>query len=125
MTAEEVKLFNLDKVGRFIMTKALDNDRFDKIKHCKTAKEMWDKVRDMSEGNDAIKEHQLKSRDFQCTESRVFNLKPEAFAVNLAESRDFKLKPEVFAVNLAESRDFKLKPGVYLLSIGQSHGCSI
>ncbi|KAL3814210.1 hypothetical protein ACJIZ3_015478 [Penstemon smallii] len=65
------------------------------------------------------------SRDFQCTESRVFNLKPEAFAVNLAESRDFKLKPEVFAVNLAESRDLKLKPGVYLLSIGQSHGCSI
>ncbi|KAL3819840.1 hypothetical protein ACJIZ3_005745 [Penstemon smallii] len=59
MTAEEIKLFNLDKVGRFIMTKALDNDRFDKVKHCKTAKEMWDKVRDMSEGNDAIKEHQL------------------------------------------------------------------
>ncbi|KAL3819346.1 hypothetical protein ACJIZ3_005251 [Penstemon smallii] len=67
----------------------------------------------------------ITSRDFQCTESRVFNLKPEAFAVNLAESRDFKLKPEVFAVNLAESRDFKLKFGVYLLSIGQSHGCSI
>ncbi|KAL3820174.1 hypothetical protein ACJIZ3_006080 [Penstemon smallii] len=59
MTAEEIKLFNLDKVGRFIMTKALDNDRFDKVKHCKTAKEMWDKVRDMREGNDAIKEHQL------------------------------------------------------------------
>ncbi|KAL3825615.1 hypothetical protein ACJIZ3_021644 [Penstemon smallii] len=59
MTAEEIKLYNLDKVGRFIMTKALDNDRFDKVKHCKTAKEMWDKVRDMSEGNDAIKEHQL------------------------------------------------------------------
>ncbi|KAL3849578.1 hypothetical protein ACJIZ3_011460 [Penstemon smallii] len=59
MTAEEIKLYNLDKVGRFIMTKALDNDRFDKVKHCKIAKEMWDKVRDMSEGNDAIKEHQL------------------------------------------------------------------
>ncbi|KAL3849533.1 hypothetical protein ACJIZ3_011415 [Penstemon smallii] len=59
MTADEIKLYNLDKVGRFIMTKALDNDRFDKVKHCKTAKEMWDKVRDMSEGNDAIKEHQL------------------------------------------------------------------
>ncbi|KAL3820301.1 hypothetical protein ACJIZ3_006206 [Penstemon smallii] len=59
MTAEEIKLFSLEKVGRFIMTKVLDNDRFDKVKHCKTAKEMWDKVRDMSEGNDAIKEHQL------------------------------------------------------------------
>ncbi|KAL3831042.1 hypothetical protein ACJIZ3_019844 [Penstemon smallii] len=59
MTAEEIKLYNLEKVGRFIMTKALDNDRFDKVKHCKTAKEMWDKVRDMSEENDSIKEHQL------------------------------------------------------------------
>ncbi|KAK4484218.1 hypothetical protein RD792_011441 [Penstemon davidsonii] len=59
MSAEEIKLNNLDKVGIFIMTRALDNDNFDKVKHCKTAKEMWDKVRDMSEGNDAIKEHNL------------------------------------------------------------------
>ncbi|KAK4484277.1 hypothetical protein RD792_011505 [Penstemon davidsonii] len=59
MTAKEIKLKNLDKVGIFIMTKALDNERFDKVKHCKTSKEMWDKVRDMSEGNDAIKEHNL------------------------------------------------------------------
>ncbi|KAK4493471.1 hypothetical protein RD792_006033 [Penstemon davidsonii] len=59
MSPDEIKLKNLDKVGIFIMTKAQDNERFDYVKHCKTSKEMWDKVRDMSEGNEAIKEHNL------------------------------------------------------------------
>ncbi|KAK4482055.1 hypothetical protein RD792_011599 [Penstemon davidsonii] len=56
---KEIKLINLYKVAKFIMFKALDEDRFQKIKHPKTAKEMWDKVCELSEGNDAIKEHQL------------------------------------------------------------------
>ncbi|KAK4483979.1 hypothetical protein RD792_011191 [Penstemon davidsonii] len=59
MTPKEVKLVNLDKVARFIMVKALDKERFQKIKHFKIAKEMWDKVCELREGNDAIKEHQL------------------------------------------------------------------
>ncbi|KZV50571.1 hypothetical protein F511_32620 [Dorcoceras hygrometricum] len=58
-TNEEKKKANLDNVARDILYKTLDKNMFSKIKTCTTAKEIWEKLIQICEGNDETKENKL------------------------------------------------------------------
>ncbi|KZV21085.1 hypothetical protein F511_19900 [Dorcoceras hygrometricum] len=52
-TNEDKKKANLDNVAKDILFKTLDKDNnmFSKIKNCATAKEIWEKLTQICEGN--------------------------------------------------------------------------
>ncbi|XP_073067225.1 probable U3 small nucleolar RNA-associated protein 11 [Primulina eburnea] len=54
-TAEDKKKANLDNVAKYILYKTLDKNMFAKIKTCTTAKEIWEKLTQLCEGNDQTK----------------------------------------------------------------------
>ncbi|KZV44668.1 hypothetical protein F511_35681 [Dorcoceras hygrometricum] len=58
-TTEDKKKSNLDNVARDILYKTLDKNMFNKIKTCTTAKEIWEKLIQIYEGNDETKENKL------------------------------------------------------------------
>ncbi|XP_073277691.1 uncharacterized protein [Primulina huaijiensis] len=58
-TAEDKKKANLDNVAKDILYKTLDKVTFSKIKMCKTAKEIWEKLIQLWEGNERTKENKL------------------------------------------------------------------
>ena len=58
-TAEDKKKANLDNVAKDILYKMLDKNMFSKIKSCATAKEIWEKLTELCEGNDQTKENKL------------------------------------------------------------------
>ncbi|KZV46691.1 hypothetical protein F511_37986 [Dorcoceras hygrometricum] len=58
-TNEDKKKANLDNVARDILYKTLDKNMFSKIKTCSTAKEIWEKLTQICEGNDETKENKL------------------------------------------------------------------
>ncbi|XP_073057214.1 uncharacterized protein [Primulina eburnea] len=58
-TAEDKKKENLDNVAKDILYKTLDKNMFVKIKTCTTAKEIWEKLTQLCEGNDQTKENKL------------------------------------------------------------------
>ncbi|XP_073041928.1 uncharacterized protein [Primulina eburnea] len=58
-TAEAKKKANLDNVERDILYKTLDKNMFAKIKTCTTAKEIWEKLTQLCEGNYQKKENKL------------------------------------------------------------------
>ncbi|KZV33545.1 hypothetical protein F511_38169 [Dorcoceras hygrometricum] len=58
-TPEDKKKANLDNVAKDILYKTLDKNMFSKIKTCATAKEIWEKLTQICEGNDETKENKL------------------------------------------------------------------
>ncbi|KAL8514503.1 hypothetical protein ACS0TY_013566 [Phlomoides rotata] len=50
---------NLDNVSKNTIYHTQDKIVFSKIKQCKTAKEIWEKLEMMCEGTDQIKENKL------------------------------------------------------------------
>ncbi|XP_073024313.1 uncharacterized protein [Primulina eburnea] len=58
-TADDKKKANLDNVAKDILYKTLDKNMFAKIKTCTTAKEIWEKLTQLCEGNDHTKENKL------------------------------------------------------------------
>ncbi|XP_075494767.1 uncharacterized protein LOC142532334 [Primulina tabacum] len=58
-TTEDKKKANLDNVANDILYKTLDKNMFAKIKTCTTAKEIWEKLTQLCEGNDKTKENKL------------------------------------------------------------------
>ncbi|KZV54205.1 hypothetical protein F511_13838 [Dorcoceras hygrometricum] len=56
-TNEDKKKENLDNVARDILYKTLDKKMFNKIKTCATAKDIWEKLTQIFEGNDETKEN--------------------------------------------------------------------
>ncbi|KAL8502871.1 hypothetical protein ACS0TY_021842 [Phlomoides rotata] len=59
MDAEQSKLMNLDKVARAVLLQAVVDAHLNKLKNCKTAKQIWDALADMCEGSDEIKRKQI------------------------------------------------------------------
>ncbi|XP_075479472.1 uncharacterized protein LOC142520362 [Primulina tabacum] len=59
LTTEDKKKANLDNVAKDILYKTLDKNMFAKIKTCTTANEIWEKLTQLCEGNDQIKENKL------------------------------------------------------------------
>ncbi|XP_073061952.1 uncharacterized protein [Primulina eburnea] len=58
-TAEDKKKENLDNVAKDILYKTLDKNMFAKIKTFTTAKEIWENLTQLCEGNDQTKENKL------------------------------------------------------------------
>lgn len=58
---DERKLFNLNQVARTEIIKTLSKDIIEKIKNCKTTKEMWDKLVLLCEGTNHNKENKLQA----------------------------------------------------------------
>ncbi|XP_075494801.1 uncharacterized protein LOC142532371 [Primulina tabacum] len=58
-TAEDKNKTNLDIIAKDILYKTLDKSMFAKIKTCTTAKEIWEKLTQLCEGNDQTKENKL------------------------------------------------------------------
>ncbi|XP_073273319.1 uncharacterized protein [Primulina huaijiensis] len=58
-TSEDKKKANLDNVIRDILYKTLDKNTFSKIKMCPTAKEIWENLIQICEGNEQTKENKL------------------------------------------------------------------
>lgn len=58
-TTEERKKANLDNVAKDILYKTLDKNTFSKIRECTTAKEIWEKLIKLCEGNAQTKENKL------------------------------------------------------------------
>ncbi|XP_073063996.1 uncharacterized protein [Primulina eburnea] len=58
-TSEDKKKANLDNVAKDILYKTLDKNTFSKIKICPTAKEIWEKLIQICEGNEETKENKL------------------------------------------------------------------
>ncbi|XP_073138713.1 uncharacterized protein [Henckelia pumila] len=56
---EDKKKANLDNVAKDMLYKTLDKNMFSKIKACSTAKEIWEKLTQLCEGNDQTKENKL------------------------------------------------------------------
>ncbi|XP_075475694.1 uncharacterized protein LOC142509684 [Primulina tabacum] len=57
--AEDKKKANLDNVAKDTLYKILDKNTFSKIKMRKTAKEIWEKLIQLCEGNEQTKENTL------------------------------------------------------------------
>ncbi|MDQ9783032.1 hypothetical protein, partial [Serratia marcescens] len=57
--AEDKKKNNLDRIGRDILFRSLGKNMFQKVKTCKTAKEVWEKLVLFNEGNEQTKENKL------------------------------------------------------------------
>ncbi|MDQ9782755.1 hypothetical protein RF094_08600, partial [Serratia marcescens] len=55
-TLEDRKKNNLDSIARDIFYKTVGKNVFHKIKACKTAKEIWDKIIQLNEGNKQTRE---------------------------------------------------------------------
>ncbi|XP_075504387.1 uncharacterized protein LOC142541814 [Primulina tabacum] len=58
-TAEDKKKENLDNVAKDILYETLDKNMFAKINTCTIAKEIWEKLTQLCEGNDQTKENKL------------------------------------------------------------------
>ncbi|KAK6146664.1 hypothetical protein DH2020_020533 [Rehmannia glutinosa] len=58
-TNDDKKRYNLDNVAKDILYKTLDKSMFNKVKYCKTTKEIWDKLTLICEGSEQIKENKL------------------------------------------------------------------
>ena len=58
-TTEDKNKANLDNVAKDILYKTLDKMMFSKIKSCATAKEIWEKLTQLNEGNEQTKENKL------------------------------------------------------------------
>ncbi|XP_073294531.1 uncharacterized protein [Primulina huaijiensis] len=58
-TTEDKRKANLDNVAKDILYKTLDKVTFRKIKMCQTAKEIWEKLIQLCEGNERTKENKL------------------------------------------------------------------
>ncbi|XP_073061782.1 uncharacterized protein [Primulina eburnea] len=58
-TTEDKRKANLDNVVKEILYKTLDKVTFSKIKICKTAKEIWEKLIQLCKGNEQTKEYKL------------------------------------------------------------------
>ncbi|XP_073046132.1 uncharacterized protein [Primulina eburnea] len=58
-TSGDKKKANLDNVAKGILYKTLDKNTFSKIKMCHTAKEIWEKLIQICEGNEETKENKL------------------------------------------------------------------
>ncbi|XP_073046133.1 uncharacterized protein [Primulina eburnea] len=58
-TSEDKKKSNLDNVAKDVLYKTLDKNTFSKIKMCHTAKEIWEKLIQICEGNEETKENKL------------------------------------------------------------------
>ncbi|XP_073129611.1 uncharacterized protein [Henckelia pumila] len=56
---EDKKKANLDNAAKYMLYKTLDKNMFCKIKACSTAKEIWEKLTQLCEGNDQTKENKL------------------------------------------------------------------
>ncbi|XP_073291001.1 uncharacterized protein [Primulina huaijiensis] len=59
MEAEDNRKANLDNVAKDILYKTLYKISFSKIKMCKTANEIWEKLTHLCEGNEQTKEKKL------------------------------------------------------------------
>ena len=55
--AEDRRRANLDNQAKDVLYRSLDQLTFSKIKHCKSAKEIWDTVTTLCEGSQGIKEN--------------------------------------------------------------------
>ncbi|XP_047331237.1 uncharacterized protein LOC124934776 [Impatiens glandulifera] len=58
-TAEDKRKVNLDNVAKDIIYNTFDKNMFSKIKSCSTAKEIWEKLTQLCEGNNQTKENKL------------------------------------------------------------------
>ncbi|KZV57770.1 hypothetical protein F511_13315 [Dorcoceras hygrometricum] len=58
-TSEDKRKANLDNVAKDILYKTLNNNIFSKIQTCTTAKEIWEKLTQLHEGNEETKENKL------------------------------------------------------------------
>ncbi|XP_073152855.1 uncharacterized protein [Henckelia pumila] len=58
-STKDKKKANLDNVAKDILYNTLDKNMFSKIKTCSTAKEIWEKLTQLCEGNDQTKENKL------------------------------------------------------------------
>ncbi|XP_047336921.1 probable linoleate 9S-lipoxygenase 5 [Impatiens glandulifera] len=58
-TVEHKRKTNLDNLAKYILYKTLDKNMFSKIKSCSTAKEIWENLTQLCEGNDQTKENKL------------------------------------------------------------------
>ncbi|XP_073025134.1 uncharacterized protein [Primulina eburnea] len=59
MSVLQIRKSNLDNVANDILYKTLDKNKFNKIKMCKSAKEIWEKLIQLCEGNEQTKENKL------------------------------------------------------------------
>ena len=57
LTNDERKVHNLDQVARTEIIETLSKDWIEKVKRCKTAKEMWQTLANVCEGSDQVKEN--------------------------------------------------------------------
>ncbi|XP_073017799.1 uncharacterized protein [Primulina eburnea] len=58
-TGEDKKKANLDNAAKDIIYKTLNKNTFSKIKMCSTAKEIWEKLIQIFEGNEQVTENKL------------------------------------------------------------------
>ncbi|XP_031090987.1 uncharacterized protein LOC115995985 [Ipomoea triloba] len=59
LTTEERTRANLVNIARDILYKALDKSLFPRVRKCKSAKEIWDTLMQISEGDEQKKENKL------------------------------------------------------------------
>ncbi|KAL6587807.1 hypothetical protein OROMI_000785 [Orobanche minor] len=72
-TADDRKRANLDNVAKNTLFVTLDKDTFSKVKSCKTAKEIWDKLKHICEGTELSKENKISKLTQQF---EFFEMKP-------------------------------------------------
>ncbi|XP_031124231.1 uncharacterized protein LOC116026944 [Ipomoea triloba] len=59
LTTEERTQVNLDNIAKDILYKALDESLFPRVRKCKSAKDIWDVLMQIGEGDEQEKENKL------------------------------------------------------------------
>ena len=59
--ANAKKDYEMDMKAKFAIFNNLSKDVFPKVMHCKSSKEVWDKLRNTYHGNDRVKEAKIQN----------------------------------------------------------------
>ncbi|XP_073057377.1 uncharacterized protein [Primulina eburnea] len=117
-TSEDKKKANLDNVAKDILYKTLDKNTFSKIKMCHTAKEIWEKLIQICEGNEETKENKLsvamqKFENMKIKAGETMNEFDERFSSLVNElsalGKDFGNREIVLKVMRALPREWDVK----------------
>ena len=73
MTGEDRTHLTLNAKGMNVLYSALDSNEFIRVKGCRSTKEIWDKLREIHEGGENVKEHK---KSILVTKYESFKMEP-------------------------------------------------
>ena len=80
------KDYEMDMKAKFVIFNSLSKDVFSKVMHCKSSKEVWNKLRNTYHGNDRVKEEKIQNLKARLEDLKMReNEKVEYYIIKIEE----------------------------------------